>query len=412
DQTGKSLGVSHNFLYMPGYQRMRDDVRSGVLGRIDRIEVIWAKELGFPMFGPYDVWMLRDPGNITYEIGPHPFSFVYDLLGTPEEEEIEVSDPMTLPTGVTFYKRWNLRFRRGGTQCDVYLNFVVGGYEEHEVRVRGTMGRGRVDMERNTYVLEQHDALSIDIDNLVLGTRNAVDIARQAVATFGNYALNKTKLANVGKNPYDTSIAEAIQGFYTQLGGPLDDRLSPRRAVEVMHMSDRAARAARGRAGVQPTPRLPARRPTKDATTLVFGGTGFIGKELVRQLVAKGETVRVLGRSSVPGLWGPLDESKIDIVKGSVTNDEDLRAAFDGVKKVYHLARAPADTWEEWEKLDIEPTRKIAELCLNHGVDRLVYTSTVHCYYTGNPDEVITRDTPLDPKMGQRVFYSRAKAKC
>ncbi|MEO1234437.1 MAG: Gfo/Idh/MocA family oxidoreductase, partial [Myxococcota bacterium] len=220
DQTGKSLGVSHNFLYMPGYQRMRDDVRSGVLGRIDRIEVIWAKELGFPMFGPYDVWMLRDPGNITYEIGPHPFSFVYDLLGTPEEEEIEVSDPMTLPTGVTFYKRWNLRFRRGGTQCDVYLNFVVGGYEEHEVRVRGTMGRGRVDMERNTYVLEQHDALSIDIDNLVLGTRNAVDIARQAVATFGNYALNKTKLANVGKNPYDTSIAEAIQGFYTQLGGP------------------------------------------------------------------------------------------------------------------------------------------------------------------------------------------------
>ena len=411
-ETGRSLGVSHNFLYMPGYQKLRADVRGGVLGRIDRIEIVWAKELGFPIAGPFDVWMLRDPGNIAYEIGPHPFSFVYDLLGQPDAEAFEVDDPMVLPTGVTFYKRWNLRFRRGQTQCDVYLNFVVGAYEEHEVRVRGSLGRARVDMERNSYVLEQHNALDIDVDNLVVGTKSAVDIARQAVTTFGNYALNKTKLANVGKNPYDTSIAEAIKDFYTQLGGPLDDRLSPERALEVLQLGDRVAQAARAKAGPQPVATPASRQPTKPATTLVFGGTGFIGKELVRQLIEKGETVRVLGRSAVPGLWKGVDESKLDIVKGSMASDDDLAAAFKGIQKVYHLARAPANTWEEWEKMDIDPTRKIAELCLKNGVKRLVYTSTVHCYFTGNPDEVITRDTPLDPKMGQRTYYSRAKSKC
>lgn len=411
-EKGLSLGVSHNFLYLPGYERMREDVQGGELGRIDRIEIVWAKELGFPMVGPYDVWMLRDPGNIAYEIGPHPFSFVYDLLGEPESEDIQPADPMVLPTGVTFYKRWNLRFRRGGTQCDVYLNFVVGGFEEHEVRVRGTMGRGRVDMERNSYVREQHDALDIDVDNLVLSAKSAADIARQAVATFGNYALNKAKLPSPGKNPYEISISRAIDDFYRSIGGAVDERLSPTRGVQLLQMADRVADAARRLAGTQPEVYAASRRPSKPAEVLVFGGTGFIGRELVRQLVERGETVRVLGRSAVPGLWGGLDQSKLDIVKGSMGNPEDLEAAFEGIKKVYHLAKAPAESWEEWEKLDIEPTRRIAELCLEKGVQRLVYTSTVHCYYTGDPNEVITRDTPLDPKMGQRTYYSRAKAKC
>jgi predicted dehydrogenase/nucleoside-diphosphate-sugar epimerase len=407
-----ALGVGHNFLYMPGYQRMRRDVRSGALGKIDRIEIIWAKELGFPVAGPFDVWMLRDPGNVAWEIGPHPLSFVFDLLGEPEAAEIEVGEPMTLPTGTTFFRRYNLRLRRGSTQCDVYINLVVGGFEEHEVRVRGTMGRARVDMERNTYVREQHDALSIDLDHLRLGARSAADIARQAVSTFGGYALNKTKLAKVGKNPYDTSIGEAVKAFYQELGGSLDDRLAPERATEILRLAEKVAQRARERAGAQPEVQRAPTRPRKAAKTLVFGGTGFIGKELVRQLVARGETVRVLGRSAVPGLWGPVDEAQLDLVRGSMSSDEDLRAAFEGIEEVYHLARAPADTWEEWEQMDIEPTRKIAELCVEKGVRRLVYTSTVHCYFTGDPDEVITRDTPLDPKMGQRNYFSRAKAKC
>lgn len=412
EERGRSLGVGHNFPYMPGYQRLRNDVRSGALGRIDRIEVVWAKELGLPVHGPFDAWMLRDPGNIAYENGPHPFSFVFDLLGPPEEEAIEILDAMVLPTGVTFFKRFNMRFRRGSTQCDVYVSHVVGGFEEHEVRVRGTMGRGRVDMERNVYVREQHDALDIDVDRLVSGVKSATEIALQTVATFGNYALNKTKLAHVGKNPYDVSIAEAIKDFYAHIGGALDDRISPVRATEMLRLSERVARLAREKAGLQPELARAPTRPAKRATALVLGGTGFIGKELVRQLVARGETVRVLGRSAVPGLWGDVDPEKLDIVRGSIGNDADLEAAFDGIEEVYHLARAPAETWEEWEQLDIEPTRKVAELCLARGVRRLVYTSTVHCYFTGDPDEVITRDTPLDPKMGQRTFYSRAKAKC
>lgn len=407
-----SLGVAHNFLYMPGYEKLREDVRTGVLGKVERIEVVWAKELGFPMNGPFDVWMLRDPGNIAWETGPHPLSFVVDLLGEPELESIEPFDPMTLPTGITFFRRFNIRYRRDGTQCDVYLSFVVGGFHEHEVRARGAMGRARVDLERNVYVREQHGGLPIDLDSLALGVRSAVDVARQSSENFGFYALNKTKLARVGKNPFDQSITGLIQSFYNALGGPLDERVSPARAISVLKLADRVAKTARAVAGPQPTLLPTPRRPTKNAKVLVLGGTGFIGRELVRQLIGRGETVRVVGRSAAPGLWGDVDESKLDLVKDSMSNPEVLAASFEGIEKVYHLARAEAKTWDEWVTRDIEPTRRIAELCLDKGVKRLVYTSTVHCYFTGNPKETITRDTPLDPKMDQRTYYSKAKAQC
>ncbi len=408
---GVALGVAHNFLYMPSYVRLRDDVRGGAFGEIERIEITWAKELGLPVNGPYDVWMLQDPGHIAWENGPHPFSFVFDLMGAPEQVHIEPLDPMRLPTGVTFFRRFNLRFRRGSTQCDVYLCYVVGGFHEHEVRVRGNLGRGRVDLERNVYVRDQHGGLPMDFDGFAMGLRAAGGVVSQATGNLGSYVLNKSKLAKVGKNPFDQSITGLIQDFYRSLGGTLDPRLSPRRAVEVLGIADQMAKAAQAAAGPQPRIEPVSRRPTKAASALVFGGTGFIGRELVRQLVAKGETVRVVGRSAAPGLWGPIDESKLDLVKDSIGSKDVLEAAFEGVSSVYHLARGDAKTWEEWVAKDVEPTRRIAELCLERKI-RLVFTSTVHCYYTGNPDETITRDTPLDPKMNQRVYYSRAKAQC
>ena len=215
--------------------------------------------------------MLQDPGNIAWEIGPHPMSYIYDLMGEPDEVTIEPLDPMRLPTGITFFKRFNIRCRKDNVQCDVYLNFVVGGFEEHEVRVRGTMGRASVNLERNAYVKEQHSSLDIDIDNFVMSTQAATNIARQAVGTLTNYALNKTKLANVGKNPYDTSIGEAIVRFYGSFGKPLDDRLSPYKALDVMKLADRVAQTAREKAGQQPSVKRAASAPEKSADSLVLG---------------------------------------------------------------------------------------------------------------------------------------------
>src|SRR5258706_11660358 len=70
-------------------------------------------------------------------------------------------------------------------------------------------------------------------------------------------------------------------------------------------------------------------------TTLITGGTGFLGAHLVRQLVESGaKDIRVMATSIPEWLTG----LGVDTLEGSVTNDDDVARACDGVNEIYHLA--------------------------------------------------------------------------
>src|SRR5262249_62149367 len=76
---------------------------------------------------------------------------------------------------------------------------------------------------------------------------------------------------------------------------------------------------------------------------LVTGGGGFIGSNLARALVARGETVRVLdnfatGReSNLEGLGG-----KIDLVRGDIREPQTVARAVAGVDYILHQAALPS----------------------------------------------------------------------
>src|SRR6266853_3444306 len=71
------------------------------------------------------------------------------------------------------------------------------------------------------------------------------------------------------------------------------------------------------------------------ATTLITGGTGFLGAHLVRQLVAEGaKDIRVMA-TSIPD-W--LVDLGVEPFAGSVTNPEEVKRAVEGIKEIYHLA--------------------------------------------------------------------------
>jgi uncharacterized protein YbjT (DUF2867 family) len=72
---------------------------------------------------------------------------------------------------------------------------------------------------------------------------------------------------------------------------------------------------------------------------LVTGGTGFVGRALIRQLVANGQQVRTLIRPSVltPNLPRGVP---VEVAVASLNDERGLRAALRGVDVVYHLAGA------------------------------------------------------------------------
>jgi dihydroflavonol-4-reductase len=111
---------------------------------------------------------------------------------------------------------------------------------------------------------------------------------------------------------------------------------------------------------------------------LVTGGTGFVGANLVRELLADGHRVRVLARKG--GDRRALEGCDVEIAEGDLLDVGSVRAAVAGVRRVYHVAadyRLWAADLRALYRANVDGTRHVLEAAALAGVERIVYTSTV-----------------------------------
>jgi len=119
-------------------------------------------------------------------------------------------------------------------------------------------------------------------------------------------------------------------------------------------------------------------RSARSIDALVTGGTGFVGANLVRELLAGGRTVRVLARKG--GDRRALEGCAVEIAEGDLLDADSLRAAVKGARWVYHVAadyRLWARDPRELYRANVDGTRAILTAAAEAGVERIVYTSTV-----------------------------------
>ena len=114
---------------------------SGILGRVDQITITWNRFLPQSASGPFDIWMLRDPRNIMLETGSHLVAHMLDLVGEPDEMEVRAGNPIELPTGRSFYRRWQVSAVKGAAAIASEFSFAPG-FAEYNIHVRGSLGRG------------------------------------------------------------------------------------------------------------------------------------------------------------------------------------------------------------------------------------------------------------------------------
>jgi nucleoside-diphosphate-sugar epimerase/predicted dehydrogenase len=418
---GIKLGVGHNFLFAPIYERLKQDLAAGRLGRPDEITITWNKGLDQLLSGPFNLWMLREPRNILLEVGSHSVAHMLDLVGPVEVLAVQATNPLDLPGGARFFRRW--RVEAGPASVGVTLRFsFAAGFSEHSIHVRGRVAAATVDFERNTYLLHRHTATELDFDRHHMTVSEAKALKGQARRTLGRAIYSK--LRPTTGSPYGQSIARAMQSFYADSGDSIDARLSPElgrdvvrtcveigRTMAVAHAT-RPALGANGTApeanGMTPT-RIPSSSGARPEI-LILGATGFIGQELARHLLDAGHPIRVLLRNPSRLPIDLKDHPRVDVVMGDLSKGSGLAPALEGVRCVYHLARPNVKTWEEWIEHETGATRRVAEACLTAKVARLVYTGTIDSYYAGAKGASITEETPLDPHIDWRNYYARAKA--
>jgi len=116
-------------------------------------------------------------------------------------------------------------------------------------------------------------------------------------------------------------------------------------------------------------------------STLVTGGTGFLGRRLVERLLADGRAVTILARTTLP----ELEQRGVRFVRASLDAADEVRAACAGVETIFHVA-AKVGVWgreDEFFRTNVLGTRALLEGALAHGVKRFVCTSTPSVVYNG-----------------------------
>lgn len=110
---------------------------------------------------------------------------------------------------------------------------------------------------------------------------------------------------------------------------------------------------------------------------LVTGGTGFIGKALIRQLAENNHTVRTLIRPSSKSPSLPKGVP-IEAAVSSLHDERGLRAAMVGVDTIFHLASGEwRGTQASLMEIDIQGTRSVIQAAQDAGVKHIFYISHI-----------------------------------
>lgn len=108
---------------------------------------------------------------------------------------------------------------------------------------------------------------------------------------------------------------------------------------------------------------------------LVTGGTGFIGRNLVKSLVDSGQEVRILLKPSSESPRFPIG-IPVEVAISSLTDSQGMKAALKGISEVYHFAGAERKgSAADINKVDVEGTITLVNAAKQSKLERIYFLS-------------------------------------
>lgn len=135
---------------------------------------------------------------------------------------------------------------------------------------------------------------------------------------------------------------------------------------------------------------------------LVTGGAGFIGTNIVKQLIADGHEVVVLDNYS-GGCRADRAQAGAEYMEGDIRNMSDLQKAMQSAHGVFHLAAVPRVPYsvehpQETNEHNITGTLNVLVAAREAGVKRLVFSSSSSVYGGDKGEVALTEDMNPSPK--------------
>ena len=142
----------------------------------------------------------------------------------------------------------------------------------------------------------------------------------------------------------------------------------------------------------------------KNTLIALTGATGFIGRRLLRDLPARGYTVRALLRRPTD-----LPVDCASAVIGDIARPSNMAAALAGVDAIIHLAgisqQASGIPEDDYRALNVEASVRLAQAAQRAGVKRFILLSSVRAQSGPSADRVLSEDMEPAPTDA----YGRSK---
>lgn len=414
---GLPLAVNHNAVFHPAFARLVERVERGEVGRLEHVQATLSVPLRQLDAGDYTHWMFRAPRNVVYEQATHPLSQLERLLGRVRSAETTILGSRELHPGQLFHDRWLVAAQAERGTAELYLAFGRA-FTRSTLAVLGTDGSLEADLFHDHLVGERKTQWLDFWNSFLAGQRRGAGYRREARRVLLGWAGFTLGLAG-RRDAFYVGMRDSIRAFHAALRRGERPPGDGARGVAVAEWCEAVAAAAApsaapgGAPGGAPAPTVPEAGPPRTGEVVLTGATGFIGRRVVAELLARGTPVTAVARrrhSLPPEVLEPALDGRLRLVCAALDDPAGLGRALDGAAACIHLATGGGDTWEEVERAMVGGSRLVGQLCRERSV-RLVYVSSVAALYAGPDAGVATigDDQATDPRPAARPLYARGK---
>jgi len=315
------------------------------------------------------------------DILPHPVYLLLCFMEAAEPDERTEITAVEVGPGGTVHA-----LVRRGQLTGTLIVTLDGRPVDSYMKLVGTNGMVHADFVRSTVQRQIGPGIS-GIDKVLNPYRLARQLAVGTTTSLANRILKKQRSY--------PGLSELFDAFYTGIKGAGELPLSEESILETVRVCERVAHvmgaAAPGEAQMPSGPR-----------TFVTGGTGFLGKEVVKSLVQRGVPVRVLARRTPPN-WEQMPG--VEYVAGDLGNASLPAGALDNVDTVIHCAAETAGGWAEHQRNSLDATERVMRAAAAAGARRFIHTSSLAVLAEAKGGATLDESSPVDPQSKARGPY-------
>jgi predicted dehydrogenase/nucleoside-diphosphate-sugar epimerase len=381
DRNGLKICAGHQLLYELPTLRALELLPA--LGEVTHIESYFSFRA--MKHSPNGRAPLRDDLQLL-DILPHPVYLLLDFLERTAEGTTQLVSVDIGPRGTV-----HALVRRGSLTGSLVVT-LEGRPVENYLRLVGTNGSIHADYVRSTVQRNLGPGTS-GIDKLLSPYRLSRQLLTGTTAAMGKRFLKQQKSY--------PGLAEIFGAFYQAIKENRESPVTRANLIETVSICEQIADAL---SAAYPESGGSVSR-ARSAPVVVTGGTGFLGREVARALLAAGEQVRVVARRTPPE-WDRIPGVSYSIADISHPIAPEVMR---GAGAVIHCAAETAGSWEQHQKNSIKATEEVLQAAAVANVKRMIHISSISTLAVPARGDALTDDGPLETNSRSGGPYAWGK---